>query len=426
MSRKFDPRAYCDPAPQPWLIRALGPVNRVGLLRGLLRLREFDLPAADLARLRRAVNPATVAFLGPNHPEFTTDWLIDKEISRLCSPLMAHWASYEIVNGSPATQAFWLANNLVANAPGGAGKEYSVRWALQGHAVLLHPEGTATWQGERTSPLLPGIVDMAWDAATRLRDAGQPREVYVVPLVWRLRFLGDASDGLQREMAKIERALGLAPARGREVGERFAALLRALLVRQCRQLGLPSPPDGKADYFAAQAATITTIRSDLARRHGEFDSDMARAQHLLRRSIRRLASTDATAAQRDGRLLAELQRLNGFDPALYDRPTLSQEQVAENLKRVRSALVTRGLANAAHNLLPVAVAPRAVHLRVPEPLAIHAAVRLADGEAAKLQLMRELHARLQGGIDALGRELAPALAAHPVPNPLATGAAVPR
>jgi len=191
-TRRFNPLAYRDPAPNAALIGVLGPVNRHLLLRGLLRLERFEIPDAELARLRGAVNPETIAFLGPNHPEFMTDWLVDKEISRLVSPLMAHWASYEIVNGSPLAQRFWLANNLIANVPGGVGKELSVRWALAGHGVLLHPEGTATWQADRVGPLLPGIVDMAWDAAARVREQGDVRRVFTVPIVWKLHFAGDA------------------------------------------------------------------------------------------------------------------------------------------------------------------------------------------------------------------------------------------
>jgi hypothetical protein len=270
MSARFDPRAYRGPAPNPWLIRLLGPVNRRVVLGPLLRLRRFDLPAQDLARLRAAVNPGTAAFLGPNHPEFLTDWMIDKEISRRVSPLMAHWASYEIVNGSSFTQRFWLANNLIANAPGGDGKEYSIRWALAGHGVLLHPEGTATWQGERVGPLLPGIVDMAWDAARQLRSRRVSRPVFVVPIVWRLRFIGDPAHGLEREMAHIERALGL-PA-GRGGGEnRFAALLGSLLVHQAARLGLPAPEIDPAApgaaYFQAQQATLAALRAALVERH---------------------------------------------------------------------------------------------------------------------------------------------------------------
>jgi hypothetical protein len=90
-----------------------------------------------------------------------TDWMLDKEVSRRVAPLMAHWASYEIVNPNPWAQAFWLRNNLIANAPGGGGKEYSIRWARAGHGVLLHPEGTPSWHGDAVGTLVPGIVEMA-------------------------------------------------------------------------------------------------------------------------------------------------------------------------------------------------------------------------------------------------------------------------
>jgi len=330
-SPKFDPLAYRDPAPAPWLIHAIGPVNRHLLLRALLRLSAFRVPPAELARLRAAVGPATAAFLAPNHPEFMTDWLIDKEISRLVSPLMAHWASYEIVNGSPLGQRFWLANNLIANAPGGDGKAYSVRWALAGHGVLLHPEGTATWQGDRVGPLLPGIVDMAWDAARQLRELGEARPVYVVPLVWRLRFLTDPAAGLQREMAQIERALSLPAGRG-AVEARFAALLGQLLTRQCARLGLPAPAfdpaaPGRA-YFPAQAATLAALRAALAEVHGPLEEDPLRAMNRVRRSIRELESADPEGARRDRGRLAEMRRLSGFDPALYDRPMLLPRKAA--------------------------------------------------------------------------------------------------
>src|SRR5262245_45941358 len=117
-SGRFDPRVYRDPRPSAALIHALGPINRHFVLPGLMRIADIDFPAADVERLRSAVNPGTAAFLGPNHPEFFTDWMIDKEISRRASPLMAHWAAYDIVNMNPMAQGFWLRNNLIANAPG--------------------------------------------------------------------------------------------------------------------------------------------------------------------------------------------------------------------------------------------------------------------------------------------------------------------
>ncbi len=419
-ARRFDPLAYRDPAPRPALIRALGPVNRHVLLRRLLRLAEFRVPGADLARLRAAVNPGTVAFLGPNHPEFMTDWLIDKEISRLVSPLMAHWASYEIVNGSPLTQRFWLANNLIANAPGGGGKRYSVAWARAGHGVLLHPEGTATWQGDRVGPLLPGIVDMAWEAAAQERAAGSTRTVHVVPLVWKLHFAGDAGGGLERELAYVERALDLPRGRG-ACAERFGALQVALLARQCERCELPAPTGAgePGGYFAAQRAALAAIEARFTARHGALDADPVRAQHQLRRAIRRLAASDPGRARAERALLAEWQRLVSFDPALYDRPTLTQEQIAETLKRTRTALVTRGWRNALHNVLPVAVAPRVVHVRVPAPLDVHAA-QDADGDpdAARAGLLAALRTALQGTLDELNAGVAPLVDRHRRANPL--------
>ncbi len=418
MSR-FDPRAYFPPRPARWLIHAMTPVARA-VLRGPMKLRAIDLPDPDLARLRAAVRPGTAAFLGPNHPEFTTDWMLDKELSARLSPLMAHWASYEIVNASPLAQRFWLANNLIANAPGGDGRAHSVRWALAGHGVLLHPEGTATWQAERVAPLLPGIVDMACEAA-----AQSDRPVWVVPVVWRAAFVGDAWTPLAREMAVIERALALPSGEGAAVELRFARLLARTLVARAARLELPAPaldPDRPGrDYFPAQAAQLARVRAALEHRYGPLEADIARAQHAVRRGMRERADTDPDGVRSDRARLAELQRLAGVDPALYDRAAIGPEAVAENLKRLRAALVTRGWRNGLHNTVPLAVAPRTMHLRAPEPLDVRAAIA-ETGAGAPRRLLDDLHARLQGALDALSRELEPRLARFRRANPLATGA----
>src|SRR5262245_13473117 len=358
------------------------------MMPGLLHITRFDLPAADARRLRAAVNKGTAAFLGPNHPEFLSDWLVDKELSRRVSPLMAHWASYEIVNASPSARAFWLANNLVANVPGGNGKAYSVAWALRGHGVLLHPEGTATWQGERVGSLLPGLVDMAWDAAARVRASGETRPVWLVPVAWRFTFRRDARRGLTQDMTRLERGLELPRGDRLDVPERFAALMRGLLARQCERLGLSAPVE-RDGYFAAQARAIDALRRALAERYGELDADFTRATFQLRRAMREAAVMDPDGVRRDRFRLTELQRLAGFDPALYDRAELAQERVNEVLKRMRSSLLTRGLANAIHNTVPIAPGPRTVHVRVAEPIEVRAEGEGEYGDAARVALLAE-------------------------------------
>jgi len=423
--RGFDRRVYLDPRPSRAFVHALGWLNRLVVLPRLVRLAAFDLPRADLERLRAAVNPGTAAFIGPNHPEFFTDWMIDKELSFRVSPLMAHWASYEIVNVSPAAQWVWLRNNLIANVPGGGGREYSIRWALAGHGVLLHPEGTASWHGGQVGPLLPGIVDMAWETCRRAADAGREVPVLIVPIVWRLHFTRDVSAGLAREMAHIERALELPPGDGLALGERFAALQWNLLRGQSARLGLPAAPapagPGARDYFAAQAAALAAVARELESRGARAEHDLARIMHRARKTA--CAGGERPERERDRRLYLELWRLEGFPAALYDVPRLTQEQIAENLKRIRSVFVTRGRGDALHNLVPVPVGSRVLHVRVPEPLAAHEAFAAgaADAEAAKARLLEALHARLQGALDALGAETAHETEPFRRPNPLWTG-----
>jgi hypothetical protein len=424
MGRGFDRRAYLDPRPSAALIRAVGWLNRGFILPHLARLAAFDLPRADLERLRAAVRPRTAAFLGPNHPEFFTDWMIDKELSTRVSPLMAHWASYEIVNVSPLAQWLWLRNNLVANVPGGGGREYSIRWALAGHGVLLHPEGTASWHGGRVGPLIPGIVDLAWETCARARETGRNLPVFIVPIAWRLHFTRDVSAGLAREMAHIERALELAPGGHLTVGERFAALQEGLLRRQRWALGLPGPAAarglGDAGYFAAQDEVAEAIVRELESRGARVEHDLARIMHRERKSAR--AGIQHPERERDRRLHLELWRLVGFPRDLYDTPTLTQEAIAENLKRIRSVFVTRSRGDAIHNLVPVPVGHRIARVRVPEPIAVHEAFA-ATGEAgtARTRLIESLRARLQDTLDALNAEIAPSLERFCRPNPLWTG-----
>jgi len=423
---RFDPLVYRDPTPNPLLIRAMGPLNQHGVLPHLLRVRAIDFPREDLERLRACVRPGTAAFLGPNHPEFMTDWMLDKEISRRSSPLMAHWASYEIVNQSPAAQWLWLSNNLIANAPGGGGREYSIRWALAGHGVLLHPEGWATWQADHISGLVPGIIEMAWETCRRIRLMHGTTPAFVVPLVWKLHFERDVSAELCAEMNHIEHALGLPSRASLAVEKRFARLMIGVLqARRARFLGAEAerlaPVDARG-FFEAQRAFADRLLADLEARHETTEGDLRKRLFAIRRSIRKHESEDVERARRDRAMLKEVERLQQFVAEIYDQSTLTQEHIAENLKQTRLALLHRGMREILHNLIPVAVAPRIAHVRVPEPMAIHEAfVESGDEEPTKMALLAQLHARLQAGVDGLIAECRPSVDRFRRENPFHTG-----
>src|SRR5260370_20119782 len=76
------------------VLRRIPFIRDLPFVRGHFRLRSVEFPLADRARLREAVNEATTAFIGPNHPEFGFDWMMDKEVSSLVAPQMASCDSH--------------------------------------------------------------------------------------------------------------------------------------------------------------------------------------------------------------------------------------------------------------------------------------------------------------------------------------------
>ena len=81
------------------LLRDIPYLNRLPIIRGLCDIREIDLDDASKALLAYAMNGKTASFITPNHPEFFTDWMLDKEIASRFYPLTANWATHRIVNG---------------------------------------------------------------------------------------------------------------------------------------------------------------------------------------------------------------------------------------------------------------------------------------------------------------------------------------
>jgi hypothetical protein len=401
------PRPFQEPRPSRILMWLLGHVNRWFLLLGLpvLRripgirdlpgvrghfwIREIDLPLPDLERLQRAVRPETAAFLGPNHPEFGFDWMMDKEISMVVAPRMASWAAANIIATSPG---FWLRNNLIANTGGEAAMDYSIRTALAGDGVLLHPEGSVHWTSDRIHPLFNGIADMACEAARRVGPNGKP--VYIVPIVWRVTYVDDISDALHAEMDYIEQYLGLPSSESPNVSERFRALQEEILLRQMHVFGFEPAWVTGLDFFARQDAFRDWLIEDLETRYTVHRCDSV--ERLLTRYKRAIPPQ----LKADRAKVEEAMRLSGFSRESYARKPLSPEQTAECLKRHRATLVTRGWRNVLHNYLPAPFGPRVVHVRVPEPILVDPIRAEREGAGYARVLLELTHERMQGMLSA--------------------------
>ncbi|MBI4347598.1 MAG: acyl-CoA dehydrogenase family protein [Elusimicrobia bacterium] len=429
-------RSFLQPKPNRFVMWFLGHLNRWVLLKGVpvLRhipivrdlpgvhgwfwIRSFDVPQADRDRLGAAVNPDTAAFLGPNHPEFGTDWMVDKEISTFVAPQMASWADRGVVRGAPW---LWLRNNLISNDGGDEAKEYSVRSAIAGKGTLLHTEGTVYWTNDYVHELFPGIAQMAARAARRTE-----KPVYIVPLVWKYQFTGDVSRRIRREMGILERALGLAGGASLDIPARFEALQEGILERQAGRFGFALPSGG--GFFARQRAFQSWLLEDLESRH---DSDPAlsaegrilRLSRAIRITLSALDGDESPAAnarreelKADLRKVNEARRLGEFAPEVYGGERLTQEQLFESLKRNRDRLVKGGLLDTIAKFLPRPFGPRIVRLGVPEAIRV-TAVPESETKAYEARLLHEARRRMQEKLDEINRRIAPETARTSVPNP---------
>ena len=118
-------------------------------------------------------------------------------------------------------------------------------------------------------------------------------------------------------------------------------------------------------------------------------------------------------------MLGEIERLSAFTRECRGAATITQEEIAESLKCLRVWLLARTMADRVHNLVPVPVTWRTMHVRVPEPIPIVAGVAAEDEDAAQVE---ELRSRMQESLDRLHQDLAPRVDPYRQPNPLAWSA----
>jgi hypothetical protein len=381
--------------------RDIPPFNRIAGLRGIANVRHIDFPEADRARLAASCGQGKATFITPNHPEFFTDWMIDKEIASHVCPLAAFWATNGVVNGlGKLAQKFWLANNLIAQIPGNsqAAREHSVGWALKGHGVLLHPEGSVGWHGDYVAPLMPGAAEMALEALKRGREAGRDLEVWVAPVVWKLVFTRDVEADLMKECAYVERSLRIEPAdRSVALPDRVYRLYETLLSRDEEKYGVE--PDPAAPFRERQKRVIEAMTGRLCKLLPE--PAPAGSDEILRAGRRFLREGSADPELRKevkslSDAIARIQRVGNF---AFSGETVTQEGLAEHIKRIRNDYCKGTMRDTRNRFLPQPAGPRRAHIRTTEPLAVH------EFLGTPAEAMAEIRRRMQAALDGINSGL---------------------
>ncbi len=387
------------------LLRSIPVIGNVPGIRGMANIPKIIFPKADKERLGRAVSVKNACFMVPNHPEFFTDWMLDKEIMSRLAPTTASWATHDIVNGmGNGAQKFWLKNNLIAQIPGAggaAGKAYSVDWALAGKNVLLHPEGAVGWHGDLIGHIYPGAIDMAIKAAHRAENG---RQVLVAPIIWKLKYNRDVSRALHKEMDYVEKSLEL-PHTSHEgdIAKRLYDTCCSILAKSEADYGVKSKD---VHFFARQdnliAEILPILNKELDRLGAEPESSTVTAD-LIRRGERWLRTVDRKSkdAKTIAALTKDLRQLLRFLPSFYTGKHITQEHVGECIKRIRHDYCKGTLRDTLNSFIPQPAGSRTAYIRTPEPILISPDTQVEDVP----MLLEELRLRMQTTLDEINADL---------------------
>ena len=406
---------FVRPKPNRTMIKILAPVNNILCLkgipvlrdipvlnaipgiRGICNVRHIDFPQSDQARLKAICGGDKIVFLAPNHPEFFTDWMLDKHVTSLTCKMAANWATHGVVNGlGKMMQNFWLANNLIAQIPGNPGpsRAYSVEWAGKGHGVLLHPEGGVGWHSNYIAPLFPGALQMARQALAEY-PAGQ---AYVAPLIWKLVFNGDVKDNLHKECSYVEKKLHIERGQNsNDIARRVFHLYQTLLERDEEKWQVAV--DRSGSFRARQLLLIKTLREKLCTEI--HDSYVPQEGELLLRGARRWMREHKDEANRKTvrDLIETIARHESLDDYAFTNETTTQEELAEHIKRIRRDYCKGALKDTLNAFVPQAAGPRTAHIRIPEPFALHTKqgkkVTLEDLRAAMQKTLDDINAEVE-------------------------------
>lgn len=455
--KRFSRKDFAKPIPSRLMMGLMSPLNRLLVLQGVPGLRRVpliwqlpvlrdlpspgstakvlavDFPDSEIAKFKELINPRTVAFIGPNHPEFWTDWSLDKYFADCVSPQMSHWAWYGTVNANPTIQGFWLRNNLISNAPNGKeeAKRCAIDWAKLGHGNLLHPEGGVNWTANHVQTIFGGIIDLGTRASQELVKAGDPRPVYAIPMVSKYYFVEDVSRALAAEIEQIERKLGLGGERNAPIVQRFFQLQRHILVGKLKAFEVHNQPSEitPENFFATQRLAQKELLARLCKIYGEKSGDLPSQLRAYEKEIKLLRPADRSVQNEDAKrryelesgLVAEIRRLETFKEDFYGTTKLTQEQIAESLKRIKRDLVNFTTMDGIRNVLPVAAGWRKVILRCGDPINIRARLEQSaiDVEALSEELTVEFRKRMQSKLDELVESCRDVTDSFAKPNPFA-------
>ena len=165
------------------------------------------------------------------------------------------------------------------------------------------------------------------------------------------------------------------------------------------------------NFFAVQTQFHEELLERLRAIYGERSGNLPAQLRAYEKEIKLLRPRDRSAQddpalrryREETKIVAEIRRLDTFQAEVYATDTLTQEQIAETLKRTKRDLVNVTRLDGLRNMMPVAAGWRKVLLRCGDPINVRERVEQHRGEPQDLsdELVIEFRRRMQTKLDEL-------------------------
>lgn len=409
---------FVKPKPNKMMISLLEPLNNYGFLMGVPLLnkipliKNIPLIGKGLCHINKftyhenTINNIKsidkyISFVGPNHPEFFTDWMLDKYIIGSHFKLMASWATHNIINGmGDMMQKFWLSNNLIAQIPksdNAEGKAYSIEVALSGNPVLLHPEGMVHWSSDHISPIYNGIIDFAIQAHEKKNI---DKDVVIFNPTWKLVFNNDIEKLINKEIDAIAKELKI-HIKNIDTSSKFFELHIKNIQRLSTKYNIP--------YI--ESFDFTHLKSNFIKNSLLKISEYVECSYNNSLTLQENFKLISHQYKKDkeikqfnidsypiSKLLHDIEQLFKFNETYYKKNYLTQEHLAESLQRFRISFCNKGLKNKFHKFIPIPLSHRTCHVLCEEPINISQILKI-NPNIDKLQIKEIVQTQMQKNID---------------------------
>lgn len=242
-----------------------------------------------------------------------------------------------------------------------------------------------------------GIFDMAYQAY--LKTEGK-KPVYLVPVVWKLKFNKNINQELHQEIDYIENNLKLKYSFNKNIENRLLNLFKNILEKINNKYELNVLFYNITQYHEDIKTTLLSKLNYLySIDENKNGNDRVK---ILTKILRNSSKFDYIYEKK---VLKDFNKLLAFDFSYFDNEYLTQENIAEILKNIRIQFCTKGIRNIIHKFIPIPVSNRTAYIKVPPPILLNDIIQQhSEIDDIKNEALNKMKTSLQKTLDDINQE----------------------